>query len=53
MICTPHSVGLTARWNERVFGSLAADIQAVLAGRSPANVVNPEALARPVERARP
>ncbi len=52
VICTPHSVGLTAHWNERVFGSLAEDIQAVLAGRRPAHVVNPEALPRPVERAR-
>jgi phosphoglycerate dehydrogenase-like enzyme len=44
VICTPHSVGLTARWNEQVFGSLARDVQSVLAGGLPANVLNPEAL---------
>jgi hypothetical protein len=35
---------LTARWNEQVFGSLARDVQSVLAGGLPANVLNPEAL---------
>jgi D-3-phosphoglycerate dehydrogenase / 2-oxoglutarate reductase len=45
VICTPHAVGLTARWNEQVFSSLARDVQSVLAGELPANVLNPEALA--------
>jgi phosphoglycerate dehydrogenase-like enzyme len=44
VICTPHSVGLTERWNEQVFGSLARDVLDVLAGGLPANVLNPEAL---------
>ena len=45
VICTPHAVGLTASWNEQVFCSLARDVQSVLAGELPANVLNPEALA--------
>jgi D-3-phosphoglycerate dehydrogenase / 2-oxoglutarate reductase len=44
VICTPHSVGLTRRWNEEVFGSLARGVQSVLAGEVPANVLNPQAL---------
>ena len=28
VICTPHSVGLTPRWNEQVFDSLAPDVRA-------------------------
>jgi D-3-phosphoglycerate dehydrogenase len=44
VICTPHAVGLTARWNEQVFHSLARDVEAVLAGESPTNVLNPDAL---------
>lgn len=44
VICTPHSVGLTRRWNEEVFGSLARGVQSVLAGELPANVLNPQAL---------
>ena len=32
------------RWNEQVFHSLARDVQSVLAGGLPANVLNPEAL---------
>jgi D-3-phosphoglycerate dehydrogenase / 2-oxoglutarate reductase len=43
-ICTPHTVGLTARWNERVFNSLARDVQRVLAGEAPAHLLNPAAL---------
>jgi phosphoglycerate dehydrogenase-like enzyme len=43
-ICTPHSVGLTARWNDQVFHSLARDVQQLLAGGTPANLLNPEAL---------
>jgi phosphoglycerate dehydrogenase-like enzyme len=45
VICTPHTVGLTARWNEEVFHSLARGVESVLAGDVPANVLNPDALA--------
>jgi D-3-phosphoglycerate dehydrogenase len=48
VICTPHTVGLTQRWNEEVFRSLARGVEGVLAGRRPANLLNPDAL---VERA--
>lgn len=44
VICTPHSVGLTRRWNEEVFTALAAGVTAVLAGGRPPNLLNPEAL---------
>jgi phosphoglycerate dehydrogenase-like enzyme len=44
VICTPHAVGLTARWNEQVFGSLARDVRGVLDGELPAKLLNPEAL---------
>ncbi|MEA2377840.1 MAG: D-3-phosphoglycerate dehydrogenase / 2-oxoglutarate reductase [Thermoleophilaceae bacterium] len=44
VICTPHSIGLTSRWNEQVFHSLARDVQSVLDGGLPTNVLNPEAL---------
>lgn len=44
VICTPHAVGLTARWNEEVFHSLARGVESVLAGELPANVLNPDAL---------
>ena len=50
VICTPHAVGLTARWNEQVFHSLARDVEGVLAGGLPANVLNPEALATDRDR---
>ncbi len=40
VICTPHVVGLTRRWNEQVFAALAHGVQEVLAGRVPANVVD-------------
>ena len=43
-ICTPHAIGLSARWNEQVFHSLARDVAALLAGQPPANLLNPEAL---------
>ncbi len=43
-ICTPHAVGLSVRWNEQVFQSLARDVEALLAGELPAHVLNPEAL---------
>lgn len=44
IVCSPHSIGLTRRWNERVFASLVDDIRAVLDGGRPQHVVNPEAL---------
>jgi len=44
VVCTPHSIGLTRRWNERVFGSLARDLAAVLDGRRPRHLANPEAV---------
>jgi D-3-phosphoglycerate dehydrogenase len=44
VISTPHAVGLTRRWNEEVFRSLAAGVTSVLAGGSPPNLLNPEAL---------
>jgi D-3-phosphoglycerate dehydrogenase / 2-oxoglutarate reductase len=46
VICTPHAVGLTRRWNEEVFESLARGVESVLAGERPPNLLNPEALAR-------
>ena len=46
LICTPHAVGLTARWNEEVFHCLARGVEQVLAGEVPANVLNPEAVKR-------
>jgi D-3-phosphoglycerate dehydrogenase len=45
VICTPHSIGLTHAWNERVFGSLARDLTAVLDGRPPEHLANPDVLA--------
>lgn len=47
VICTPHSVGLTRRWNEEVFSALATGVQSVLRGERPANLLNPDALLRP------
>jgi D-3-phosphoglycerate dehydrogenase len=44
IVCTPHSIGLTRNWNERVFSSLAHDIRCVLDGEQPRNIVNPEVL---------
>jgi D-3-phosphoglycerate dehydrogenase / 2-oxoglutarate reductase len=44
VICTPHSIGLTKRWNEEVFHALASGVQSVLAGKRPANLLNPEVL---------
>jgi phosphoglycerate dehydrogenase-like enzyme len=44
VICTPHTIGLTRRWNEEVFGALASGVQSVLAGDRPPNLLNPEAL---------
>jgi D-3-phosphoglycerate dehydrogenase / 2-oxoglutarate reductase len=44
VICTPHTVGLTRRWNDEVFRSLARGVEGVLAGQRPVNLLNPEAL---------
>ena len=45
VICTPHTVGLTRRWNEQVFRLLAGGVASVLAGERPDNLLNPEAMA--------
>ena len=47
VICTPHTVGLTRRWNEQVFSALAAGVTTVLDGGRPPNLLNPEALRAP------
>jgi D-3-phosphoglycerate dehydrogenase / 2-oxoglutarate reductase len=44
VICTPHSVGLTRRWNAEVFSALATGVAAVLDGGRPPNLLNPEVL---------
>jgi len=44
VICTPHTVGLTQRWNEHVFRSLALDVERVLTGGLPRHLLNPDAL---------
>jgi phosphoglycerate dehydrogenase-like enzyme len=46
VVATPHCVGLTARWNANVFSALADGVARILRGERPANIVNPEALAR-------
>jgi D-3-phosphoglycerate dehydrogenase len=46
IVCTPHSIGLTHDWNERVFSSLARDIRRVLDGEMPRHIVNPDVLER-------
>lgn len=45
VLCTPHSIGLTEAWNERVFSSLRHDLRELLAGGLPRHLVNPQALA--------
>jgi D-3-phosphoglycerate dehydrogenase / 2-oxoglutarate reductase len=42
VICTPHTVGLTRRWNEDVFQALARGVESVLAGQRPGNLLNPD-----------
>lgn len=44
VLCTPHTIGLTRRWNEEVFRSLAQGVTSVLAGELPDHVLNPEAV---------
>lgn len=44
VICTPHTVGLTRRWNEEVFHALARGVEGVLAGQRPVNLLNPDAI---------
>jgi D-3-phosphoglycerate dehydrogenase / 2-oxoglutarate reductase len=53
VISTPHSVGLTQRWNEEVFACLADGVSRVLAGDLPPNLLNPEALATASARCPP
>lgn len=38
VIASPHSIGLTRAWNDRVFSALAADVERFLAGAAPENV---------------
>lgn len=45
VVTTPHAVGLTRSWNDRVFTSLAADVRSVLDGGTPRFIANPEILA--------
>jgi D-3-phosphoglycerate dehydrogenase len=45
VVTTPHAIGLTRAWNERVFTSLAADVRSVLDGGKPRFIANPEILA--------
>lgn len=45
VICTPHSIGLTRDWNERVFASLRTDIGELLAGGPARHLVNPAVVA--------
>ncbi|HEV7941432.1 MAG TPA: NAD(P)-dependent oxidoreductase [Solirubrobacteraceae bacterium] len=45
VILTPHSIGLTREWNERVFDAIAADLRTLLSGGRPRNIVNPQVLA--------
>jgi phosphoglycerate dehydrogenase-like enzyme len=47
VILTPHAIGLTQAWNERVFSTLAADTAAVLSGERPSCIANPEVLPLP------
>lgn len=44
VICTPHAIGLTCRWNEEVFKALASGVESVLRGGRPPNLLNPESL---------
>lgn len=45
VVSTPHAVGLTRAWNERVFTALASDVRLVLEGARPQFIANPEAIA--------
>jgi D-3-phosphoglycerate dehydrogenase len=42
VVATPHTIGLTRAWNQRVFTALAADTARLLAGQRPLHVVNPQ-----------
>ena len=50
VVTTPHAIGLTRAWNDRVFKSLAADVRSVLNGGTPRFIANPEILARSASR---
>jgi len=45
VVSTPHAIGLTHAWNERVFNSLADDVRCLLNGDRPRCIANPEILA--------
>jgi D-3-phosphoglycerate dehydrogenase / 2-oxoglutarate reductase len=45
VVSTPHAIGLTRAWNERVFTSLANDVRSLVNGRTPRFIANPEILA--------
>ena len=47
VVASPHAIGLTRAWNERVFTSLADDVRQVLAGQQPRYLANPEAMRAP------
>jgi D-3-phosphoglycerate dehydrogenase / 2-oxoglutarate reductase len=44
VVSTPHAIGLTRAWNERVFSSLARDVRSLVNGRLPQFIANPEIL---------
>jgi D-3-phosphoglycerate dehydrogenase / 2-oxoglutarate reductase len=44
VVSTPHAIGLTRTWNERVFRSLADDVRSLLNGAHPQFIANPEIL---------
>lgn len=44
VLCTPHTIALTAEWNRGVFGSLVTSIQGLMSGGIPNTVLNPEVL---------
>lgn len=43
-LTAPHALGMTRRVMAKVFQMMAEDMAAVLSGRRPHNVVNPEVL---------
>lgn len=48
VVCTPHAVGLSVRWNESVFQTLVEGIEQLLAGTQPRNLLNPQVQRRAV-----
>lgn len=51
VVTSPHAIGLTRAWNERVFNSLASDVRLLLDGSQAQFVANPEALNTKVTQA--